>query len=162
MTLPHSPSFRLDGRRALVSGAGRGIGLAIAAALADAGATVTLLSRTAPEIEPAAAAMGGDALVLDVLDHVAFAAAIADRPAFHIMVNNAGTARHAHFLDVTPADYDAVMALNLRAAFFAAQAVARAMVRDAVAGSIINVSSQMAHVGGPDRTVDCAAYGKAM
>lgn len=97
--------------------------------------------------------MHGEALALDVLDHVALAAAVEARPAFHILINNAGTARHAHFLDVTPADYDAVMALNLRAAFFAGQAVARAMLRDGVAGSIINVSSQMSHVGGPDRTV---------
>lgn len=155
--LPRTPSLRLDGRRALVSGAGRGIGLAIAAALAEAGAAVTLMARTAGEIEPAASAMGGEALVLDVTDSAAFAQAMAARPGYHIFVNNAGTARHASFLDVTQADYDAVMGLNLRAAFFAAQAVARGMVRDGLAGSIINVSSQMAHVGGPDRTVYCAS-----
>ncbi len=157
--LPTTPSLRLDGRRALVSGAGRGIGLAIAAALAEAGAAVTLISRTAAEVEAAARAMGGDALVLDVVDTAAFAAAIAARSGFHIFVNNAGTARHADFLEVTEADYDAVLALNLRAAFFGAQAVARGMVRDGLAGSIINVSSQMGHAGGPTRSVYCA--GKA-
>ena len=152
-----TPSFRLDGRRALVNGAGRGIGLANAAALAQAGAKVTLVARTAAEVEAAAAALGGEALVVDATDIETFAAAIASRPAFQVFVNNAGTARHASFLDVTTADYDAVMALNLRGAFFAAQAVARAMVRDATQGSIINVSSQMGHVGGPDRSVYAAS-----
>ena len=152
-----TPSFRLDGRRALVNGAGRGIGLAIAAALAQAGAKVTLVARTAAEVEAAAAALGGEALVVDATDIETFAVAIASRPAFQVFVNNAGTARHASFLDVTTADYDAVMALNLRGAFFAAQAVARAMVRDATQGSIINVSSQMGHVGGPDRSVYAAS-----
>jgi NAD(P)-dependent dehydrogenase (short-subunit alcohol dehydrogenase family) len=129
----------------------------VAAALAEAGAAVTLMARTAAEVEEAAAAMGGEALVLDALDTETFATAMAARRGFHVFVNNAGTARHAHFLDVTPADYDAVMALNLRAAFFAAQAVARGMVRDGLAGSIINISSQMGHVGGPTRSVYCAS-----
>ena len=157
MILQRTPSFRLDGRRALVNGAGRGIGLAIAAAMAQAGAKVTLAARTAAEVEAAAAALGGEALVVDATDIATFAAAIASRPAFQVFVNNAGTARHAPFLDVTAADYDAVMALNLRGAFFAAQAVARAMVRGATQGSIINVSSQMGHVGGPDRSVYAAS-----
>ena len=95
--------------------------------------------------------------MVDATDIETFAVAIASRPAFQVFVNNAGTARHASFLDVTTADYDAVMALNLRGAFFAAQAVARAMVRDATQGSIINVSSQMGHVGGPDRSVYAAS-----
>ena len=156
-SLPVTPSLRLDGRRALVTGAGRGIGFAIAAALAGAGADVTLVSRSAGELEAAAAAMGGEALVLDVADTAGFAAAIASRPGFDVFVNNAGTARHAPFLEVSEADYDAVMALNLRAAFFAAQAVARGMLRDGLAGSIINISSQMGHVGGPTRSVYCAS-----
>jgi NAD(P)-dependent dehydrogenase (short-subunit alcohol dehydrogenase family) len=161
VTLPKTPSFRLDGKRALVTGAGRGIGLAAAAALADAGAHVTLLARTASEIDAAAAeirAHGGqaEALVLDVTKVEALHAAIDTRPAFDVFVNNAGGARHAPFLDVTIDDYDAVMDLNLRAAFFAMQAVARGMVAGGRKGSIINVSSQMGHVGGPRRSVYCA------
>lgn len=160
--LPRSPGFRLEGRRALVSGAGRGIGLAAAAALAEAGAHVTLLARSAGEVEAAAEAIraaGGraDALALDISDLPALQAALAARPAYHCFVNNAGTNRPATFLDVTPGDFDAVMALNLRAAFFAAQAVALRMVAEGVRGSIINVSSQMGHVGGPNRTVYCAS-----
>jgi NAD(P)-dependent dehydrogenase (short-subunit alcohol dehydrogenase family) len=161
VTLPRTPSFRLDGRRALVTGAGRGIGLAAAAALAEAGAHVTLMSRTAKEIDAAAAeirARGGqaEALVLDVTKVEALHAAIDTRPAFDVFVNNAGSARHAPFLEVKLEDYDAIMDLNLRAAFFAMQAVARGMVAAGKKGSIINVSSQMGHVGGPRRSVYCA------
>jgi NAD(P)-dependent dehydrogenase (short-subunit alcohol dehydrogenase family) len=162
MKLPQSPGFRLDGKRALVSGAGRGIGLAAAVALAEAGAVVTLLARSAGEIGAAAEAIraaGGqaDTLVLDVTDPAGLRAALAARPAYHAFLNNAGTNKPAHFLDVAEADFDAVMQLNLRAAFFAAQAVARRMREDGVTGSIINVSSQMGHVGGPNRSVYCAS-----
>ncbi len=160
--LPETPSFRLDGRRALVTGAGRGIGLAAAAALAGAGASVTLAARTGEEVEAAAAAIrarGGqaEALTLDIADTAAVQAAIAARPAFHAFVNNAGTSRHAPFLEVTEADFDTVLALNLRGCFFAAQAAARRMAEERVPGSIINISSQMGHVGGPNRSVYCAS-----
>ena len=159
--LPRTPSFRLDGRRALVTGAGRGIGLAAAAALAQAGAEVTLVARSGAEVEEAAAAIraeGGraEAVALDVTDLAAMRAALAARPAFDVLVNNAGSARHAHFLEVTAADYDAIMDLNLRAAFFVMQAVARGMKEAGRGGSIINLSSQMGHVGGPRRSVYCA------
>jgi NAD(P)-dependent dehydrogenase (short-subunit alcohol dehydrogenase family) len=162
MQLPASPSFRLDGKRALVSGAGRGIGLAAAAALAEAGAQVTLLARSAGEIDEAAAAIrarGGfaDTLVLDVTDLDATGAAIAAQPPFDILVNNAGTNRPAPFVEVSVADFDAIMNLNVRAAFFVAQAVARRLIAAGRPGSIINVSSQMGLVGGPRRTVYCAS-----
>ena len=159
--LPRTPSFRLDGRRALVTGAGRGIGLAAAAALAQSGAAVTRAARSGAEVEDAAAAIraeGGsaEAVALDVTDLAATRAALAARPAFDVLVNNAGSARHAHFLEVTEADYDAIMDLNLRAAFFVMQAVARGMKEAGRGGSIINLSSQMGHVGGPRRSVYCA------
>ena len=160
--LPASPSFRLDGKRALVTGAGRGIGLAAAAALADAGAHVTLLSRTRGEIEAAAAAIRergqkADTLVLDVTDLQAMQAAIAQAEPFNILVNNAGTNRPKLLLDVTIDDYDAIMGLNVRAAYFVAQAVARRLVAAGQPGSIINISSQMGHVGAARRTVYCAS-----
>jgi len=162
MELPRTPSMRLDGRRALVTGAGRGIGLAAAAALAQAGAEVVLAARSADEIEAAAAAIraaGGQAraLVLDVLDVDATARAIAAEGPFHALVNNAGTNRPAGFTDVTVEDFDAIMALNLRAAFFAAQAVARGMIGAGIEGAIVHISSQMGHVGGTRRTVYCAS-----
>jgi NAD(P)-dependent dehydrogenase (short-subunit alcohol dehydrogenase family) len=160
MNLPRTPSLRLDGRRALVSGAGRGIGLAAAAALAQAGAHVVLSARTEAEIATAAAQIrneGGSAepLVLDVTDLGAMRNAIAAHAPFDVLVNNAGTNRAATFLDVTEQDYDAITNLKQRAAFFVAQAVARRMVEAGSGGSIIHISSQMGHVGGARRTVYC-------
>jgi NAD(P)-dependent dehydrogenase (short-subunit alcohol dehydrogenase family) len=160
--LPRTPSLRLDGKRALVTGAGRGIGLACAAALAQAGAHVVLTARSAAEIEAAAAAIraeGGsaEAAAFDVTDLAAMRAAVARTGPFDAFVNNAGTARHAQFLEVAEADFDAVLALNLRGCFFAAQAVAQRMAAEGVRGSIINISSQMGHVGGPNRSVYCAS-----
>ena len=158
MTLPRTPSFRIDGRRALVTGAGRGIGLAAGAALAEAGAEVTLVARTAAEVEAAAREMAGAGwAAFDVLDAAAVSAFFADRGAFDILVNNAGTNRPKPLWVVTADDYDAVQGLNLRAAFFVAQAAAKAMIRDGVSGSLIHMGSQMGHVGGPNRSLYCAS-----
>lgn len=162
LDLPISPSFRLDGKRALVTGAGRGIGLAAAAALADAGAHVTLAARTASEIEAAAAAIRvrgqrAEALTLDVTDLPATQAAIAQAEPFNVLVNNAGTNRPRPLLDVTIEDFDAIMGLNVRAAYFVAQAVARRLIAAKQPGSIINISSQMGHVGAASRSVYCAS-----
>jgi NAD(P)-dependent dehydrogenase (short-subunit alcohol dehydrogenase family) len=159
--LTATPSFRLDGRRALVTGAGRGIGLAAASALADAGAHLTLASRTTEEIEAAAAAVRArgqraEALTLDVRDVDAVRAAVAAREPFDILVNNAGTNRPAPFVDVAVEDFDFVLSLNVRAAYFVAQAAARRLIEAGRPGSIVNVSSQMGHVGGRNRTVYCA------
>lgn len=157
-----TPSFRLDGKRALVTGAGRGIGLGIARAYAEAGAEVVLCARGADEIGTAAAefvaqGLKAQALPADVTDVASFAALVAALPAFDVFVNNAGTNRPKPFFDVTEEDYDVVMGLNLRAAIFAAQAVASRMVTAGRAGSIINMSSQMGHVGAANRTLYCAS-----
>jgi NAD(P)-dependent dehydrogenase (short-subunit alcohol dehydrogenase family) len=160
--LPTTPSLRLDGRRALVTGAGRGIGLAAAAALAEAGAHVTLCARTVNEIEQAAAAIrargqAADTLAIDVTHVEAFGAAIATREAYDVFLNNAGTNRPKSVTDVSVEDFDVVMNLNVRAAYFAAQAVARRLIAAGLPGSIINMSSQMGHVGGPNRSLYCAS-----
>ena len=157
MKLPRTPSFRLDGRRALVTGAGRGIGLAAAAALAEAGAKVTLVARSAEEIGAAAQAMGGEAAVLDVGDTEARDRFFAERPAFHILVNNAGTNRPMPMTEVTAADYDAVFDLNVKSAFFVAQGCVRQMIAQAVAGSLVHMGSQMGHVGGLNRSLYCGS-----
>jgi NAD(P)-dependent dehydrogenase (short-subunit alcohol dehydrogenase family) len=159
--LATAPSFRLDGKRALVTGAGRGIGLAAVSALADAGADVTLAARTSKEIEEAAEAIrsrGQKAapLTLDVRDIDAVKKAVAAQEPFDILVNNAGANRPAPFVDVKVEDFDFVVSLNVRAAYFVAQAVARRLIEAKRGGSIINMSSQMGHVGGPTRTVYCA------
>ncbi len=159
--LTRTPSFRLDDKRALVTGAGRGIGLAAASALADAGADVTLAARTTKGIEEAADAIrarGQKAahLTLDVRDVDAARKAIAEQAPFEILVNNAGTNKPAPSVDVKTEDFDFVFSLNVRAAYFVAQAVARRLIDAGRGGSIINMSSQMGHVGGPTRTVYCA------
>jgi NAD(P)-dependent dehydrogenase (short-subunit alcohol dehydrogenase family) len=160
--LPTTPSFRLDGKRALVTGAGRGLGLAFAAALAEAGAHVTLAARTGAEVTAAAAQIHdrgqkADALELDVTDLEAVKRTLAAAEPFDVLVNNAGTNRPMPFTDVTAQDFDAIFALNVRAAFFVAQAVARRLLAAKRPGSIINISSQMGHVGAPRRTVYCAS-----
>ena len=161
MTLPKPPSFSLQGKRALVTGAGRGIGQAAAAALASAGAHVVCAARTAGELQELAAEIqraGGsaEALPLDVMDINAVKAAVAGQAPFNILVNNAGTNRPAPFLDIKLEDFDFVMNLNVRAAFGVAQAVARRMVETKTQGSLIHVSSQMGHVALPGRGTYCA------
>src|SRR5262245_54099852 len=160
--LAKTPSFRLDGKRALVTGGGRGIGLAAASALAPAGPHVTLVARTQAQIEAAALTIRarGDkaaALQLDVSDLDAARRAIADAEPFDVLINNAGTNRPAHLMDVKVEDFDAVFALNVRAAYFMAQAVARRLIDAKRPGSIVNISSQMGQVGAARRTVYCAS-----
>ena len=162
MDLPRTPSFRLDGCKALVTGAGRGIGLAAASALADAGADVCLLARTETEVSAVAEALcaRGDAataFAIDVTDTAAITQLISEQGPFHILVNNAGTNRPAPCVDYTETDYDDVMALNVRSVYFTTRAVARGLVAADLEGSIINISSQMGHVGGAGRTVYCAS-----
>lgn len=157
-----APSFRLDGKRALVTGASRGIGLAIAQAYASAGADVTLCARTAAEVEAEAASLraaglSATALVADVTDVAGFADLIGALPAFDVFVNNAGTNRPKPLSEVTEEDYEAVLGLNLRAALFAAKAVSGRMLAAGKGGSIINTSSQMGHVGAANRTLYCAS-----
>lgn len=160
--LPRTPGFRLDGKSALVTGAGRGIGAACAAALAGAGASVTLMARTSAEIEETASAIraeGGEArcVTVDVTDIEAVARHIGELPAHDILVNNAGTNRPGPFVDATPSDFDLVMGINVRAAFFLTQAFVRRLDGEGRGGSIINISSQMGLVGGANRTIYCAS-----
>ena len=161
MTLPHTPSFRLDGRRALVAGASSGIGVACAVALAEQGAQVTLCARRAPELAALAAKMAeagmqADTLPLDITDLAATETALAKLPAFDILVNSAGLARHSPATQTTPEDFDAATNLNFRAAYFLTRTVAARLIAEAKPGSLINISSQMAHVGGIDRAVYAA------
>ncbi len=161
-SLPTTPSFRLDGRRALVTGAGRGIGLGAAVALAEAGGHVTLCARSGDDLRAAAAALRQrdllvDVLELDVTDLVRLSEVIAAAEPFQIFVNNAGTNRPKPMVEVSAEDFDVVMNLNVRAAYFAAQAVVRRLLSAGMAGSIVNVSSQMGHVGGARRSLYCAS-----
>ncbi len=161
MSLPRTPSFRLDGRHALVTGASSGIGLACAVALADAGAQVTLAARSKDKLDDLARQMAAEGMTaavlpLDVADIAATESAIAREGPFDILVNSAGLARHGPALDTTEADFDAVSDLNLKGAYFLTRAVAAGVIAAKRPGSLINISSQMAHVGGIDRAVYCA------
>lgn len=155
---------RLDGRVALVTGAGRGLGLAAAIGLAQAGAAVYLVSRTLSELEHAADSIRSDGgaatpLVCDVTDGAQVRDAIGRVPRLDILVNNAGGNIPEPFVEVTEERLDGILDLNVRAAFLVAQAAARKMLeaadRKERGGAIVNVSSQMGHVGAAGRTVYC-------
>ena len=160
-----SPSFRLDGRTALVTGAGAGIGEGIAFGLAEAGATVVLVGRTAESLRQSAARIDeagfnkASVRVCDVLDVDAVKAMISQLPSLDILINNPGTNIPEPFLDVPEEHFDAIMTLNARGSFFVAQAATRKMLDDparaAKGGAVVNVTSQMGHVGSPNRTVYC-------
>ena len=154
--------FDLTSQRALITGASRGLGLGCAEALAGAGAEVVLIGRRRADLDVAAASIrraGGKAVIgtCDVTDVKSFRAMIDAQPDIDILVNNAGTNIPEPFTDVTEEHFDSIFDVNLRAAFFVAQAVAMRMVAAKIKGSIINMSSQMGHVGSPGRSVYCAS-----
>ena len=161
-----TPEMRLDGRIAVVTGGGRGLGRACAFALAGAGAEVVLVSRTESELAAVAeeiAAHVGDAggsarpLVCDVTDRGQIERAIGGLPRIDVLVNNAGTNAPQPFTEVSEENYDRIMGLNVKAAFFVSQVAARRMIAQGDGGSIIHMSSQMGHVGAPTRTVYCTS-----
>lgn len=160
--LPRLPDFRLDGRQALVTGGSRGLGFAAAVALAQAGASVTLAARSAADLQAASDRMRGaglacDAVILDVTDSAAVTRELAQRGPFQILVNNAGMNRPKLLVDVQDQDIDAVLNLNVKATFYVTRAVTHKLLAAGLPGSVINVSSQMGHVGSPRRSVYCAS-----
>lgn len=162
MTLPRTPSMRLDGKRAFVTGASSGIGQACAVALAEAGAHVVCAARGIEKLqatvdEMASEGWSAEVLALDIADLGALTSALKAQAPFDIVVNSAGLARHSAALDTTPEDYDAVMNINLRAAYFVSVGAAKGMQSAGKPGSIIHISSQMGHVGGIERAVYCAS-----
>lgn len=173
MALPRTPSFRLDGRKALVTGATSGIGLGCAVALAELGAEVWVAARSEAKVKEITALFEEQGwavkpLVMDVSDVEQTRADVLAAGPFDVLVNSAGLARHGAAIDTQVDDFDDVMALNLRGSYFLCQTVAKGLLDAEKPGSIINISSQMAHVGGVDRAVYCASkhaiegYSKAM
>jgi NAD(P)-dependent dehydrogenase (short-subunit alcohol dehydrogenase family) len=157
-------AFRLDGRTALVTGAGRGIGRSAALALAKAGANVFVMSRTGRELEQVAAEIekaGGSAGTItgDVTEIGGLRTVMAHIPTLDILVNNAGGNIPEPFVDVSEEHLDRLLNLNVRSVFLVAQAAARKMLQDPQrrqrGGAIINMSSQMGHVGAANRSVYC-------
>ena len=148
-------SFRIDGRRAIVTGASRGLGAAMARALAEAGADVAGVATGD------LAATGSDvrdrgrrfvAIAEDLADPDApgriVARTVETFGGVDILVNNAGIIRRADALDFTPDDWNDVLDVNLKAAFFLAQAVARRLVEQRHGGKIVNVASMLSYQGG--------------
>lgn len=156
MTAP----FDLSGQTILVTGAGRGLGRSAALMLAESGANIIAISRTLSELETLkteveAAGQACQIAALDVTDRAAVRAFIGGLDALHGVINNAGWNNPQHALDVDDESFDQIMDINLRAAFTVAQAVAQKFVALKVPGSIVNMSSQMGHVGGPLRSAYC-------
>jgi len=162
MELPQTPSFRLEGRRALVVGASSGIGLGAAVALAEAGAHVVMAARGAQSLNSAVDAVldkgySAESLIMDISNVDSITGSLQAQSAFDVVVNSAGTANHKPALETTAEDYKGVMDTNVRGAYFVSVAAAQKMVASGAGGSIIHISSQMGLVGGLERTVYCAS-----
>ncbi|MDR6521454.1 NAD(P)-dependent dehydrogenase (short-subunit alcohol dehydrogenase family) [Variovorax paradoxus] len=150
-------SFDFSGRRALVTGASSGIGRAVAVRLAQAGAQVTAIGRNAAALAALHTEAGCTPLVLDVADAPALERALAPLPAFDLVVNCAGIALLEQAAEMQAGSFDAVMAVNARAAALVASRCGRAMIAAGVRGSIVNVSSQAALVALDAHLCYCAS-----
>lgn len=160
--LPKTPTFRLDDKRALVTGGSRGIGLGCAVALAEAGADVICAARSKSELDSAVSAIKeagykATALRMDIADLDAMTDTLKGLGPLDVVVNSAGIARHGPALETNISDYQTVMDINVRGAYFLSVGAAHGMIASGNGGSIIHISSQMGHVGGVDRAVYCAA-----
>ena len=162
MNLPQTPSFSLANKNALVVGASSGIGLACAVALADYGANVTLAARRTKNIKELAEKLnnkGCDASILDLdisnLENME--ENLLSKGPYDVLVNSAGIAKHSLSKNTNVSDFDEVLNVNLKGAFFLTRTVANQLLKDKKSGSLINISSQMGIVGGLERSVYCAS-----
>ncbi len=160
--LPKTPSNRLDGKTAFVAGGSKGIGLASACALAELGAHIVIAARNELHVKQVVSAMqnegfSAEAMILDITNFDELEEAINGLEKIDIALNSAGTARHSKAIETSIKDFDFVHDLNVKAAYFLAQSAAKKMIAQGTAGSIIQISSQMGHVGGIDRAVYCAS-----
>ncbi len=161
MNYPSTPSFNLNGKRSLITGAGRGIGLGASIALAQAGSEIVMVSRTEKELVQLNQYIQDLELkskykVLDVTDEKSVENFISEEKPFDILVNNAGTNIPSSLTDTKIEDFDYVMSLNVKSVINLTKHVGLKILDNNICGSIINVSSQMGHVGGPNRTTYCS------
>ncbi|MDC6381212.1 SDR family oxidoreductase [Pseudomonas graminis] len=154
----NTAQFDFSGQRILVTGASSGIGWEVAQQLLNSGAEVYAMGRDAAALEKLAA-QGCQPLRVDVADHQTLAAVLADLPVMHGLVNCAGISLLESATEVSAAAFDQVMAVNVRAAAVIAGAVAKKMIAESVAGSIVNVSSQASLVALDDHLSYCASKG---
>jgi NAD(P)-dependent dehydrogenase (short-subunit alcohol dehydrogenase family) len=145
------------GQRVLVTGAGKGIGRATAKLLAARGATVIALTRDAADLASLAAEIACETHAVDLADVDATRAAVRAALPVDKLVNNAGIAHLASFLDTTVEAFDRTLAVNTRAPMVVAQEVVRDLLRRGAPGAIVNVSSIAAQVGITDHTAYCAS-----
>ena len=162
MKLPTTPSFRLEDKRALIIGSSSGIGVGCAVALAEAGASVVLAARRVDllyDLKKSLIDKGfkAEAIKLDVTKINEVVDTINNHFPFDIMVNSSGLARHSPTVETTEKDFNNVIDVNLKGAYFITKEVAKKLIKENKTGSLINISSQMAHVGGIDRAVYSAS-----
>lgn len=147
------------GERILVTGAGKGIGRATAVRLAALGAEVVAVSRSADDLDALRAEISCETHAADLADAAATQALARRLQPIDRLVNNAGIAHLAPFLDTTVASFDAVMAVNVTAAMIFGQETARSLIARGRPGSIVNVSSVASSLGLPDHAAYCASKG---
>ncbi len=148
-----------EGKRALVTGAGKGIGREIAVLLARNGATVVVMSRSAEDLASLEREIGAEVIVVNLADAHAARAATGQAGAIDLLVNNAGIAITQPFLDTTTEAFDETIAVNIRAALVVSQVVAKGMIARGDGGAIVNVSSQASMVGLAHHASYCASKG---
>jgi L-xylulose reductase len=151
--------IRFDGKRVLVTGAGKGIGRDIAILLAQSGAQVIAVSRTLSDLESLAREIDCEIIAADLADVQAARDAAERAGRVDLLVNNAGITILQPFLETTMEALDEIMAVNLKAPLVISQVVARGMIERGAGGAIVNVSSQSSMVGLPDHTAYCASKG---
>lgn len=152
-------NLRFDGRRVLVTGAGKGIGRQIVATLLTSGASVVALSRSPGDLVLLRAELGCDTVVCDLADAAKARAAVERAGPVDLLVNNAGISVPQSFLDTTDEAFDRTIAVNVRAALVVSQVVARAWIARRHPGVIVNLSSQASHAALTDHASYCASKG---
>lgn len=153
-----TPSFRLDGKKALIPGGSSGIGFGCACALAEAGAEVMIGARTQSAVEEAVSTLQQEGYqasgtVMDISDIAGTKALLQQYGPFDVVLNCAGIARHKPALESQDDEVSAVLDINLKGAFFLLMNAAQMLIDDGRPGSLITMSSQMGHVSGVDRSV---------